>query len=44
MKRIFHDLQWKPQYSYLDRLRDFKYEMETEPMAGLWGTKEDYKE
>ena len=35
---------YRPQYSYLDQLRDFKKEMEEEPMAQLWGTKEDYHE
>ena len=44
MDRTFRDLKWKPMYSYLDQLRDFKHEMETEPMAGLWGSKEDYTE
>ena len=44
MEKTFNDFNWKPQYSYLDQLRDFKHEMETEPMAGLWGTKDDYKE
>lgn len=44
MEKTFRDLKWKPQYSYIDQLRDFKHEMETEPMAGLWGTKDDYKE
>ena len=37
MEKTFRDLRWKPVYSYLDQLRDFKHEMETEPMAGLWG-------
>ena len=44
VEKTFRELNWKPIYSYLDQLRDFKHEMETEPMAGLWGTKEDYKE
>jgi UDP-glucose 4-epimerase len=44
MEKTFRDLKWTPKYSYLDQLRDFKHEMETEPMAGLWGTKDDYKE
>lgn len=42
--KTFHDLNWKPQYSYIEQLKDFKHEMETEPMAGLWGTKTDYQE
>lgn len=37
------DLGFAPQYSYLEQLRDIKKEMETEPFAQLWGTKEDYK-
>ncbi|MBD5336255.1 MAG: NAD(P)-dependent oxidoreductase [Bacteroides sp.] len=44
VEKTFRDLHWKPIYSYIDQLRDFKHEMETEPMAGLWGTKEDYPE
>ena len=36
------ELNFHPMYSYLDQLRDFKHEMETEPFAQLWGTKEDY--
>ena len=43
MEKTFRDLRWKPVYSYLDQLRDFKHEMETEPMAGLWGTRADYE-
>lgn len=42
--KTFDELHWQPQYSYLDQLRDFKHEMETEPFAKLWGTKEDYQE
>lgn len=44
MEKTFHDLNWKPKYSYIEQLRDFKHEMETEPMAELWGKKEDYQE
>lgn len=43
MERTFRDLHWKPQYSYIDQLRDFKHEMETEPMAKLWGIRADYE-
>ena len=43
MERTFRDLKWKPEYSYLDQLRDFKHEMETEPMSGLWGVAKDYE-
>lgn len=42
--KTFTELHYKPQYSYLDQLRDFKHEMENEPFAQLWGTKEDYTE
>ena len=45
MTKTFHDFpSYRPQYSYLDQLRDFKHEMDTEPMAQLWGRKEDYEE
>lgn len=42
--KLQRDFGYAPQYSYLDQLRDFKHEMETEPFAQLWGTKEDYKQ
>ena len=42
--KTFSELNYRPQYSYLDQLRDIKHEMETEPFALLWGTKDDYKE
>lgn len=41
--KTFNELHWKPRYSYLDQLRDFKHEMEIEPFAQLWGTKDNYK-
>lgn len=44
IKKLEEDFNYKPKYSYLDQLRDFKHEMETEPFALLWGTKEDYTE
>jgi len=45
MTKTFEDFPtYRPKYSYIDQLRDFKKEMEEEPMAQLWGTKEDYKE
>lgn len=43
MDKTFRDLHWQPAYSYIDQLHDFKHEMETEPMADLWGTKKDYE-
>lgn len=42
--KTFSDLNYRPKYSYIDQLKDFKHEMETEPFALLWGTKDDYKE
>lgn len=45
MTKTFTDFpNYRPQYSYIEQLIDFKNEMETEPMAQLWGTKEDYNE
>lgn len=44
VSKTFSELNYKPQYSYMDQLRDFKHEMETEPFSLLWGTKDDYKE
>lgn len=43
MEKTFRDLKWRPRYSYLDQLRDFKKEMETEPFRKLWGTRADYE-
>lgn len=40
--KLQQDFGYKPQYSYLEQLRDFKHEMETEPFAQLWGRKDDY--
>ncbi len=37
------ELNYKPQYSYIKMLEDFKQEMETEPLKKLWGTREDYE-
>lgn len=45
MTKTFADFpSYRPKYSYIDQLRDFKKEMEEEPMAQLWGRKEDYTE
>ena len=45
MTKTFADFPtYRPQYSYIDQLRDFKKEMEEESMAQLWGRKEDYTE
>ena len=43
IKKTFSELNYKPIYSYLDQLRDFKHEMEIEPFAQLWGTTKDYE-
>lgn len=37
------DLDYHPRYDYLTMLRDFKQEMQDEPMAQLWGTRETYE-
>ena len=37
------DLEYNPQYSYLKMLEDFKKEMEIEPFAKLWNTREYYE-
>lgn len=37
-------LGYTPSYSYIEQLRDFKEEMEREPFALLWGTKNDYEQ
>ena len=45
MTKTFADFpSYRPQFTYLDQLRDFKKEMEEEPMAQLWGRKEDFTE
>lgn len=45
MTKTFADFPaYRPEYDYLDQLRDFKKEMEEEPMAQLWGTKDNYIE
>lgn len=44
ISKTIKDLKFKPEYSYLDQLKDIKHEMEVEPFALLWGTKEDYQE
>lgn len=36
------ELGYQPQYTYLEAMKDFYHEMQTEPFAKLWGTKEDY--
>ncbi|RLT81096.1 NAD-dependent epimerase/dehydratase family protein [Bacteroides acidifaciens] len=42
VSKTFCELDYKPEFSYIDQLRDFKKEMEEEPMAQLWGVKTDY--
>ena len=41
--KIKRDFGYEPLYTYIQQLEDFKHDMETEPFAKLWGTKEDYK-
>ena len=38
------DLDYHPEYTYLKMLQDFKKEMENEPFAKLWGTREYYED
>ncbi len=42
ISKTVKELNFHPQYSYVESLKDFKHEMETEPFAQLWGRKEDY--
>ena len=45
MEKTFKDFPtYRPAYSYIEQLKDFKKEMEEEPFAQLWGRKEDYTE
>lgn len=37
------ELNYHPKYDYLAMLNDIKTEMETEPMAKLWGTRDYYE-
>ena len=37
------ELGYKPQYDFIRLLEDFKEEMRTEPMAGLWGHRSDHE-
>lgn len=36
------ELGYEPEYDFISMMKDFKKEMEEEPMAGLWGTASDY--
>lgn len=38
-----NELNYKPEYDYITMLKDFKLEMELEPMAKLWGTRDHYE-
>ena len=42
ISKTVKELNFHPKYSYVESLKDFKHEMETEPFAQLWGRKEDY--
>ena len=37
------ELGYEPKYNFVKFLKSFKYEMETEPMAKIWGRKEDFE-
>lgn len=37
------ELGYKQKYTYLEAMRDFYREMQSEPFALLWGTKDDYE-
>lgn len=37
------ELNYNPQYSYLEMLEDFKIEMKKEPFSQLWGTRDYYE-
>lgn len=43
MSKTQKELGYEPQYTYLKLLKDFKHEMETEPFAKLWGTRQYYE-
>ena len=43
MSKTQSELGYKPQYSYIDMLRDIKKEMTEEPFAKLWNTREYYE-
>ena len=42
ISKTIAELNYSPQYSYIDWLRDFKQEEEQNRFAKLWGNKEDY--
>ena len=42
VSKPFSELDYRPNYNYIEQLKDFKQEMENEPMAQLWGVKSDY--
>ena len=42
ISKTIKDLDYKPQYSYIDWLRDFKLEEEMNRFEKLWGTRDDY--
>lgn len=37
------DLNYNPEYDYINMLKDFKEEMKKEPFAKLWGTRQYYE-
>lgn len=44
MSKTQKELGYKPQYSYIDMLKDIKKEMAEEPFAKLWNTEKYYEE
>ena len=38
------ELGYEPKYDFVKLLEGFKHDMETEPMAKIWGKKEDFLE
>ena len=36
------ELGYEPKFSFHEMMLDFKHDMDTEPFAKLWGTKEDF--
>lgn len=43
ISKTVKELNYKQKYTYLEAMVDFYKEMQTEPFALLWGTKEDYE-
>lgn len=41
--KTLNELDYVQNYTYLEAMKDFKIDMDTEPFAQLWGVKEDYE-